>query len=427
MEKATPSHHPASAIRFFVSIFGLALALTACGGGGSEGLAGDPPLGPSDPPSGPVLPPVFTGLQIYAAAVAVFGQGTFAREAPNSGADTPDASSLFDPAGVAVADDGRVFIADAGNVRLLVLPAVPESSLAEAAFVLGQPDVFSGGITAEPDGYGSPQSVSVGAGKVAVADSAAHRVVIYESIPTGGSAKPTVVLGQPDFGPRDQGCDKFSLNSPSAVLITPDGRLIVADTGNSRVLVWNSIPTAEESGKGADVVLGQLDFDHCGANAGGGATPTRNTMRLPRGVWSDGMRLAVADMVNNRVLLWDDIRNLQSQQSPDRVLGQPDFDTAALLGPDRHTLAFPRAVASNGTHLAVSDGNHRVLLWHEWPSQDGQPASTVIGQRDFLQGGDDDSGESAQTLHQPHGIAFHQNKLLVIDEGNNRLLIYKSE
>ena len=144
-------------------------------------------------------------------------------------------------------------------------------------------------------------------------------------------------------------------------------------------------------------------------------------------MWSDGTRMAVADADNSRVLLWDDIRNLQSGQLPDRVLGQPDFDTAAFNGPDRHTLTFPRAVASNGTHLAVSDGNHRVLLWNAWPSQDGQLADAVIGQPDFLQDGPDDSAESAQTLDSPFGVAFHQDKLLVIDEGNNRLLIFKSD
>lgn len=370
---------------------------------------------------------MFSGLKDFAAAIVVFGQDGFTSGEQNHGADTPDASSLSDPAGVAVTEDGRVFIADPGNVRLLVLPQVPAALGAVAGFALGQPDVFSGGLTEEPEGFGFPRSVSVGVGKLAVADSGLNRVVIYESIPSDGRAKPTVVLGQPNFGTSAAGCDEFSLNSPSEAHITPDGRLIVADTGNSRVLVWNSIPSAEESGRKADVVLGQLDFDHCGANAGGGVTPARNTLRSPRGVWSDGTRMAVADVANSRVLLWDDMRNLESGQLPDRVLGQPDFDTAAVNGPDRHTLVVPRAVTSNGTHLAVSDGNHRVLLWNAWPSQHGQPATTVIGQRDFLQNQDDDSVESAQTLHQPYGITFHRDKLLVIDADNNRLLVYQSD
>jgi hypothetical protein len=236
------------------------------------------------------------------------------------------------------------------------------------------------------------------------------------------------VVGQPDFDTQVRGeCDEFSLDSPDAVYITPGGKLIVADTGNSRVLVWNRIPTAPDHGKKADTVLGQADFTECASNAGNGAVPARHTMFGPSGVWSDDIRLAVTDALNNRVLLWDDIRNLQSGQEPDRVLGQPNFDSAALNGPDRHTLTFPRAVSSNGTFLAVSDGNHRVLLWNTWPSQDGQPADAVIGQRDFLQNGDDDSAESAQTLDNPYGITFHQDKLLVIDEGNNRLLVYKSD
>lgn len=408
------------------------LGLSACGGGGTVaegggGLPVEPPSSLPDPPSGPGAPPVFSGLENFPAATVVFGQDGFTSGDPNGGGGMPGASALLDPAGVAVADDGRVFIADAANRRVLVLPRMPEMLNTEAAFALGQPDVFSGGPTGQPDGYTSPRSVAVGAGKMAVADTGAHRVVIYESIPADGTARPTVVLGQPDFDTQEADCDEFSLNSPGSAYITPDAKLIVADNGNSRVLVWNSIPTALEQGRRADVVLGQVDFTHCGANAGGGAVPARSTMRGPVGVWSDGVRLAVADTVNSRVLLWDDIRNLQSGQEPSRVLGQPDFDSATLAAPDRRTLAFPRAVTSNGTFLAVSDSNNRVLLWNAWPSQDEQPADVVIGQRDFVQNEDDDSIESAQSLDSPFGITFHQDRLLVVDEGNHRLLIFKSD
>jgi hypothetical protein len=65
---------------------------------------------------------VFTGLQNFAAATVVFGQDGFTRGDSNHGSVTPDALSLFDPAGVAVSDDGKVFIADSANRRLLVLP-----------------------------------------------------------------------------------------------------------------------------------------------------------------------------------------------------------------------------------------------------------------------------------------------------------------
>lgn len=405
--------------------FATVLGLAACGGG-DGGTPADPPSGPpAPPPSGPVAPQPF--LQDFAAASVVFGQDGFTNGAPNSGSAFPDAFSLFDPAGVAVADDGRVFIADAANRRVLVLPQVPESLESRAAFALGQPDVFSGGPIPETDGYTAPRSVAIGAGRVAVADPQAHRVLIYESIPVDGNARPTVVVGQPDFDTQDGECDEFSLNSPDAAYITPGGKLIVADAGNSRLLVWNSVPTSPDHGKKADLVLGQPDFTHCAQNAGGGQVPARNTMRGPSGVWSDGMRLAVVDTGNHRVLLWDDIRDLHSGQEPSRVLGQPDFASAVLNGPDRHTLTFPRAVTSNGTHLAVSDGRNRVLLWNAWPSRNGQPADNVIGQRDFLQNVDDDANESAQSLDSPYGITFHQDKLLVVDEGNNRLLIFKSD
>ena len=128
---------------------------------------------------------------------------------------------------------------------------------------------------------------------------------------------------------------------------------------------------------------------------------------------------------------------MQSGQEPDRVLGQPNFDSAAIVNPpDRHTLASPNAIAFDGRFFAVADGaDNRVLLWDGWPSRDGQPADAVIGQVDFLHGtendndgdGDNDGHPSARTFSGPVGLTFHQNKLLVVDEGNNRLLIFKSE
>jgi hypothetical protein len=117
------------------------------------------------------------------------------------------------------------------------------------------------------------------------------------------------------------------------------------------------------------------------------------------------------------------------------VLGQSNFTSASIATTGASTLIFPRGVSFNGEYLAVADpGNNRVLLWNEWPSQDGQPANTVIGQRNFLLSSRDDSNgdgapddaPSGQTLNAPFGVTFHQDKLLVIDESNNRLLIFKS-
>lgn len=432
MEKATALRSLASAVISIFLFIGLSTALTACGGGGGAGAPTDPPAPPGPVAPGPVTPPQFVGLQSFAAAAMVFGQPDFTSDTV---AGDPSDKTLLDPAGVAVADDGRVFIADKANKRVLASRGMPSRLGQPADFVLGQPDLFSDEGGAGDYDHPFPEGVSIGAGMLAVVDSVANRVLIYDSIPTDGAALPAVVVGQQDFRSRDPFCSDRALSSPTAVHITRDGKLIVADTGNSRVLIWKSVPRRGDNGKKADVVLGQSGFLSCQPNAGNTA-PGRATMNRPGGIWSDGTRLMVADTLNRRVLLWDAL-TLENGQEPDKVLGQPGFDSANSTPPGPSTLAGPRGVASNGKHVAVSDtNNHRVLLWNDWPSQQhGQAADVVIGQRDFFLGTHDDAdgnreadeSPTAQTMDAPYGLTFFQDKLLVVDENNFRLLIFQSD
>lgn len=87
-----------------------------------------------------------------------------------------------------------------------------------------------------------------------------------------------------------------TLLGPSSVAIA-NGKLFVADTGNSRVLIWNSIPTTNF--QPADVVLGQADFVSDDQNRGA-FSPNANTLDNPRGIYSDGVRLVVAYSSINR-------------------------------------------------------------------------------------------------------------------------------
>jgi hypothetical protein len=82
--------------------------------------------------------------------------------------------------------------------------------------------------------------------------------------------------------------------------------LFLADAFNNRVLIWNSIPTANFTP--ADLVLGQGDFTHRAANddlqSGAiGANSTARTLSTPAGVYVYGTKLFVADNANNRYLI----------------------------------------------------------------------------------------------------------------------------
>jgi hypothetical protein len=114
------------------------------------------------------------------------------------------------------------------------------------------------------------------------------------------------------------------------------------------------------------------------------------------------------------------------------VLGQPDFRTAAAQT-TRDGLRGPEAVTSDGTAVLVADTrNHRVLRWGAFPAASGAPADQVLGQRDFRHGvpNDDDQdgatdGPTARTLNLPTGVAFAGPHLVVTDTHNHRYLLFR--
>ena len=87
-------------------------------------------------------------------------------------------------------------------------------------------------------------------------------------------------------------------------------RLFVADGGNDRVLIFNTIPT--QNGAAADEVLGQPNFqvDLVSSGAGGIASTTVDSTSAvdvtptPTSLAFDGLNLYVADPLDNRVLVF---------------------------------------------------------------------------------------------------------------------------
>jgi hypothetical protein len=79
----------------------------------------------------------------------------------------------------------------------------------------------------------------------------------------------------------------------------PAHRLAVADTANNRILLWEALPT---DGRPADHVLAQPTFAANGENRWDAVT--HDSLCWPYGVCLRGDRLAVADSGNNRIMIW---------------------------------------------------------------------------------------------------------------------------
>jgi len=90
---------------------------------------------------------------------------------------------------------------------------------------------------------------------------------------------------------------QYTLSFPRFAL--SDGtRLYIADGGNDRVLIYNTIPTTNAAA--ADIVLGQTDF------VTDAPTDGADTMDAPSGLAWDpvNQNLYVADTYNQRVLVY---------------------------------------------------------------------------------------------------------------------------
>ena len=114
-----------------------------------------------------------------------------------------------------------------------------------ASMVIGQPDFNT--ITPIVDQthvpHASASAISA-KGHFAVACSNEGRIMIWNTIPTNSLQPADVVVGKPDFVSAVPGVSQTLMRSSMGVAFSPDGeKLIASDSGNHRVLIWNSIPT----------------------------------------------------------------------------------------------------------------------------------------------------------------------------------------
>jgi hypothetical protein len=263
-------------------------------------------------------------------------------------------------------------VADAWNHRLLVWNEVPTGSDTPPDAVLGQPDPTSvtenRGGPCSATGFYWPFGLAMVDGRLWVADTGNRRLVVFDGLPEPGQA-PAFVLGQPSPADRDENRGRLGPDSfrwPHD-LASADGRLYIADAGNHRLLGWSTPPEADGP---AQHVFGQPDFET--AVEIPYAPQSAATLRFPYAVTIDPVApaasaaMAVADTANNRVLVWD--RAPTAGGTPaDRVLGQPDF---ASIGENRwdevrhDSLCWPYGVRLHRNRLAIADsGNNRIIVW----------------------------------------------------------------
>lgn len=382
-------------------------------------------------------------------ADGVLGQANFTDNEPNDPIGLPNAGNLAlsNAAHVALAPDGRIYVSDSDNHRILSWPTARLlASGASADLVIGQPDFVSaipnnGGLSSTslflPQGLSADEH-----GNLWVADAFNNRVLRFNNPLTDASPfSADLVIGQPDFIHADPnlgggftGVDVATAQSilfPGRV-ISRNGHIWVADAGNSRILHYTNPTTNLPS---ADLVLGQFGDLNCRVkNNDGTCTEKFGDVASADNLFNPiGMALApngslfVADWNNYRVLRFDD--PLNTDTTADAVYGQPDLDSnTPNNGGLNSGLNLPIDLVIDGAgNLIVADsGNNRVLVFFD-AANDAAP-DLVFGQLGSFSTADPNHGlgifaTDADGLFGPTGVAIDfACNLYVADTNNSRVL-----
>jgi len=360
----------------------------------------------------------------------VIGQIDFTHNAPNF----LDEACLCFPRDVALdrsVEPNRVYIADSANNRVLAFTSAGDGDMyLRASLVLGQPDMYSNAFGTGPSSLNFPVSVKVGpdAG-VYVADRDNNRVLYFEN-PFETDTEADLVFGQPDFEssqPNAGGpASASTLNRPEGVAIDNERNVYVGDSRNHRALRYNR---PQETDSVADVVWGQFgSFASGGENAAGSSRPGTFSYPFRLSVSDDGI-LAVADVGNHRIQLFD--TNAEDPFQPVKVLGQEgDFSSSQdnRGGRSAKSLSGPEAVVFVGRDLYVADtANCRVLFFRN-PLETDDAAVQVYGQfGNFTKSASVELGTSARSLWFPSGLDVDgEGSLFVADREQSRVVVFQS-
>ncbi|MEM7369030.1 MAG: hypothetical protein AAF587_10565 [Bacteroidota bacterium] len=274
----------------------------------------------------------------------------------------------------------------------------------------------------------APRGVFLKKNRLIVSDTGQNRVFIWNKLPQTEYQKPDITLGQASAA----GVGRNSGGKVSAsTLLYPSGLwtdgqiLIVADAWNHRVLIWHQFP--EQDGQAADVVVGQADFQSNDPNIHGIAhTPSAHSLYWPYGVFSDGKALWIADTGNRRVLYFEKIPTT-SFAAADGVIGKSSFEEKDY---DHNNPIWPYSVKiSDKGEMAITDTQYyRVLLWHDWKDGLSKAADLIIGQPSLEANGQNQFGwfPEAHTLNWCYDSCFFRDGIWVADTGNSRILWFAS-
>ena len=332
----------------------------------------------------------------------------------------------------------RLFVSDFNNNRVLVFNL--DSSSNEivdrvADHVLGQSNFKTNTSGTTQNTLSGPAGLVYDAtgSRLFVGDTSNNRVMVFDVAVIIDGENAMNVLGQPDFVTPTPGTTQRKLYNPFDLIYDESGnRLFVSDYTVNRVMVFDaSVANLASDGNGTDAlyVIGQTNFTDVTS------ATTQRKLYNPLGLVYDTAtnRLFVADNGNNRVMVFDASNaNLASDSAGPNgmtdainVLGQAIF-TDATPGLTQSKMLNPYGLAydASGDRLFVNDqSQNRILVFDVATILDGENATNVIGQTDFVTG---TPGLTPKQFGAPLDLAYSTSgdRLFVGDQSNSRMLVF---
>ncbi|MEP6963760.1 MAG: NHL repeat-containing protein, partial [Acidobacteriota bacterium] len=185
---------------------------------------------------------------------------------PNNDPLLPSDQGLFTPTGIAVDAAGNLWVADTNNARVLRFPSPfnqPSGTPRRANLVLGQQNFTIKITDASTSTMGGPFGVAIfNNGDVAASDVAHNRILLWRKngadFVNGQGARN--VLGQQNFSTTAPSGSAAGLNNPRGLAVDGNDRLYVADTNNSRLIVYGNTGFITNGAAGTSIPgLGQVE------------------------------------------------------------------------------------------------------------------------------------------------------------------------
>lgn len=318
--------------------------------------------------------------------------------------------------------------------RVLIWNDIQTSNGAAADVVLGQSDWTSTTSGVSSTELNNPHNVcfTPDGNKIIVVDASNNRVLIWNTVPIDMSGTPyvaDVVIGQTDFTSSFSGSSATKLSYPTGAIVLPDGKLLISDFSNNRVLVYNQVPTT--NGVAADYVIGQPNLTTTSA----GTTADKLGQPWDCAFSPDG-KLLISDDNSHRIMIYNEVPAI-SGVSADLVIGNTVFGPK-VGGSGRDEFDQPSVTVSVEGKVAIADyANSRVMVYERIPKINGTPADYVLGQPNFDSSTEFNDGfgnvgsADAKNMHYPYSICFDLNGRLYVNgtrpdgaTGMHRIMVY---